>query len=84
MILYTCPIAYRGDIETFLWLWAVFVVSVYFFATYPIKGWSHCAFHMIVALAPPILMQSASNLEMSKELITQAAQCAVISGQYQS
>lgn len=79
MILYSAPLITRGEIQAFFWLWVVLSLSVFFFVTYPIRGWSHCAFHIVVGLAPPILLHSASTLEMSQKFIMQAAQCSSMS-----
>ena len=59
MLLYTAPLPWRGEIETFVRVWCLFVVGVWLFVSYPLKGWSHAAFHVATAFVPPILLESA-------------------------
>lgn len=78
IIAYTIPILRRGDVMLFLELWVIFSVCGWLFAKYPIGGWSHSAFHIVIALAPPLLMKVACHLIASEEQIKIAARCAVI------
>jgi hypothetical protein len=80
VILYTFPFLQRNDNDTFLLAWAVIGSSLWLFATYPIRGWSHSAFHLTIALLVPILMEAAGELSASQQQITRAAKCAVLSG----
>lgn len=77
ILAYTIPIVRRGDAELFLRLWFVLLVSGWLFIHYPIGGWSHAAFHLTIAFAPPLLMLAALDLPASQEAMTRAAQCAV-------
>lgn len=80
IIAYTLPIVRRGETILFLKLWTLFVLSGWLFAKYPIKGWSHSAFHIVVAFVPPLLMKAASGLAASEAHINVAARCAVLAG----
>ncbi len=76
ILAYTIPIFRRGDAELFLKLWLVLLISGWLFIHYPIGGWSHAAFHLTIAFAPPLLMLAALDLPASQEALTRAAQCA--------
>jgi hypothetical protein len=78
VVAYTVPILRRGDWELFGTLWAILGVTGFFFLLYPIGGWSHCAFHLGLALLPPLLMNAAIDLPASQEQLTVAAQCAAL------
>lgn len=78
MIAYTLPLVKRGEWADFGQLWAVFLVSGWFFVRYPVGGWSHAIFHFVVALVPPLLMQTAMQLPASQSQIQLAAQCYVL------
>jgi len=80
IIAYTIPILRRGETVLFCELWAIFALCGWLFAKYPIGGYSHSAFHAVIALAPPLLMQAACHLLASKEQIQVAARCAVLAG----
>jgi hypothetical protein len=63
MLAYTMPIWKQGQQPTvFLQVWMCFLVSGWFFLAYPIGGWSHSVFHLVVALAIPILMAYAVTI----------------------
>jgi len=59
MLLYTLPIM-GWDAALFGQIWLVFAIACYFFAAYPIGGWSHAVFHLVIALAAPLLMQAGT------------------------
>jgi len=75
VLAYTLPILHRGDVQLFAQLWAVFLVSGWFFAAYPVGGWSHTVFHLVIALVPPLLLQAAAELEASAPQIQLALFC---------
>jgi hypothetical protein len=77
---YTIPFLQRDDMDTFLLAWIVLGSSFWLFATYPIRGWSHAAFHLTIALIVPIFMEAAGELPASQQQITKAAQCAAFMG----
>ena len=75
---YSIPILRRGDWVHFIAFWLVMITSGWLFVHYPIGGWSHAAFHLVVALAPPILLQVAMQLPASQDQIQVAAACALL------
>lgn len=77
MVFYTVPILTR-DITLFCECWAVILVSVWLFVRYPFGGWSHSAFHLVIALLPPLVMEAACQI--SPDEIQLAAQCALLKG----
>lgn len=78
MVFYTIPILTR-DIALFFECWAVILVSVWLFVRYPFGGWSHSAFHLAIALLPPLVMEAACQISLQE--IQHAAQCAVMNGE---
>lgn len=73
---YTMPILRRGDFVLFGRVWTVFLVSGWLFVTYPIGGWSHAVFHLIMTLLPPLLMTAACQLPAAQYQMRLAAECA--------
>jgi hypothetical protein len=80
ILAYTMPILKRGDVLMFGKCWVIVLISGWLFAQYPLKGWSHAMFHLVIALLPPLLLQVAIELPASKEQITMAVQCATSNG----
>ena len=78
MFAYTVPILYRGDVWLFGKIWTVFGISGWFFCTYPVGGWSHALFHLVIALMPPMLLRAACELPASQEQIQRAMQCIML------
>uniref|UniRef100_A0A7S4IN07 Post-GPI attachment to proteins factor 3 n=1 Tax=Odontella aurita TaxID=265563 RepID=A0A7S4IN07_9STRA len=76
MILYTLPLIWRGESVLFSHIWSIFAVALWLFAAYPLGGWSHSAFHVVMVLVPPILLESSCQLPESREQIRVAALCA--------
>jgi len=66
---------HHNNMHVFVQLWAVFLLSGWFFAAYPVGGWSHTVFHLVIALAPPLLLQTAAGLEASAPQLRLAAYC---------
>ena len=81
VVAYTVPILWRGHTSLFAQVWCVFGISFWLFGMYPIGGWSHAAFHLVVAIIPPLLMSYATTLVTSQDQLKVAAQCAVIATQ---
>jgi hypothetical protein len=73
MVFYTGPILVTS-ISLFLECWAVIGVSAWLFVRYPLGGWSHSAFHLVIALLPPLVMEAACRV--NPQAIRQAATCA--------
>ena len=83
IIFYVLPILRRGDLELFLQVMTVVAVGGWLFILYPIGGWSHTAFHLVLAFLPPLLMMAATELPASQEQLRLAATCAVLAEQQQ-
>lgn len=81
VIAYTIPILRRGDWELFAQLWAILSISFILFAFYPIGGWSHSVFHLVMVFVPPLLMDAAIDLPASQVQLKLAAQCAAMAKQ---
>ena len=64
---YSMPILRRGDLMLFIHLWTVLGLSFWLFCKYPIGGWSHSAFHLVIALAPPLIMTAACDLPVAQQ-----------------
>jgi hypothetical protein len=78
VLAYTIPLLRRGDVMLFAKLWLLFSISGWLFGMYPIGGWSHSVFHIVMAFVPPLLMTAALELPASHGQLQVAAQCAVL------
>lgn len=74
-IAYTIPILRQGHVDLFLQFYAAFALSAWLFATYPIGGWSHAAFHITMLFTLYPLLQSASLTGAAQESVQIGAQC---------
>ena len=77
-VAYMIPFLRRGELLLFTELCAVFALSGWLFAAYPIGGWSHSVFHLVIALVPPLVMTAAMQLPASHDQMKLAAQCAIL------
>lgn len=77
LVAYTLPLLRRGDMELFIKLWSLLGISGWLFGLYPIGGWSHSVFHIVMAFVPPLLMEAAMELPSSHHQLEIAAQCAL-------
>jgi len=73
------PIIVRGETSVFYALMLVYIISGWLFAFYPFGGWSHSAFHIVLAIAPVIIAPYTTRLPVSQERMECAARCAVLS-----
>jgi hypothetical protein len=78
IIAYTLPLLKHGEYHTFVQLWILFMISGYFFLQYPVGGWSHAVFHIVIAFVPPLLLRTATALPSSQEHLIRAAMCTAI------
>jgi hypothetical protein len=78
IVAYTIPWLRRGDFTLFAKVWFLFGISGWLFSQYPIGGWSHSAFHIVMAFVPPLLMTAAVELPASQSQLKVAAQCALL------
>ena len=72
------PLVLRGEFGTVLLLIAIYSVSCWIFATYPFGGWSHGFFHLVIFLSNPIWMRAALKLDVVRDTVDYAAQCAFL------
>jgi hypothetical protein len=77
IIAYSLPILRQGHTALFLQFWATMSVSMWLFATYPLGGWSHAIFHIVVTAILPLLFQAATLTASSQASLHLAAQCTV-------
>ena len=69
MILYTSPLLLFDDITpkvgklVFQQIWLLFVIALWLFAAYPLGGWSHSAFHLVMLAVPPLLLDYVAMKE---------------------
>jgi len=73
---YTIPILRREEFLLYSKLGVLFVICGWLFRSYPIGGWSHSAFHIVLAFIPPMLMTAALELPASQSQLSVAVQCA--------
>jgi hypothetical protein len=78
ILAYVFPILRRGDVVLFLQVSVVLGVGGWLFSSYPIGGWSHAAFHIVMCLLPPLIMEAASELPVSQSQMQIASSCAGI------
>mmetsp|Transcript_18992 Transcript_18992/g.40845 ORF Transcript_18992/g.40845 Transcript_18992/m.40845 type:complete len:469 (+) Transcript_18992:351-1757(+) len=78
MIAYLWPILRRGDMDHFSLLFFILALGGWFFSKYPIGGWSHAAFHVVVSFITPVLINVAMELPSSQPQLKLAAQCSVL------
>ena len=76
VLAYMIPILRRGEFLLGSKLCVLFGISGWFFSTYPIGGWSHSVFHILLAFAPPILISAALELPASQSQLRVAVHCA--------
>jgi len=76
---YTIPILIpNGNYAAFIQCWCIIIIGAWLFAAYPIRGWSHSAFHIVMSALPHLLLVFACSLPASQDSIHIAAKCAVI------
>mmetsp|Transcript_6471 Transcript_6471/g.13746 ORF Transcript_6471/g.13746 Transcript_6471/m.13746 type:complete len:374 (-) Transcript_6471:1029-2150(-) len=78
IFLYTMPILNRGDLLLYSKVWILFALGGWLFSQYPIGGWSHSAFHIVMAFLPPLLITNALALPSSQTQLEVAAHCATL------
>jgi len=81
IFMYTIPLFTRGEFSAYMKLAFLFPFGGWLFGRYPIGGWSHSAFHIVMTFVPPIMMATALNLSSSQSQLEVAAQCAILADQ---
>jgi len=74
--LYLLPLLVYRHYALFLQFYFMFIVGGWLFVKYPIGGWSHGVFHLILSFLPHLIMKAAVLLEPSQHQIILAAKCA--------
>ena len=82
IVAWTIPILKRGDLEMFSQVIFLLAIGIYLFIRYPIGGWSHAAFHLVLLPLMPALMQIALELDSSQYEIQLAARCYALAGHH--
>lgn len=78
---YTFPVIMRGEFLAYFQLAIIFALGGWLFGAYPIGGWSHAAFHLVITFVPPILFWTGINLPSSQEKLEVAAHCATLANE---
>ncbi|KAL7575047.1 hypothetical protein ACA910_000421 [Epithemia clementina (nom. ined.)] len=81
---YSLPILVRAGWTKFGLFWIINATAMWLFSQYPIGGWSHAAFHLVMGWTTPLFMSVAVNLPMAQPQLVFAAQCAVWAQEQQS
>lgn len=81
MVLYSLPLPMRGDFLAYFQLVFIFTLSGWLFSQYPIGGWSHAIFHIVLDFIPPIMFATALKLPSSQSQLEVAAHCAILAGE---
>ena len=79
IVAWTLPILIGGDVELFLKVFSILAFGIFLFVKYPVGGWSHSAFHLVMFPVIPIILQVAVHLPSSQQHLREAAQCYVLS-----
>lgn len=75
---YILPLLTRGEIMAFFQLCFLFAISGWLFCKYPLGGWSHTVFHIVLNFIPPIIISTALDLLTSQRQLEVAAHCAIL------
>ncbi|KAL7540861.1 hypothetical protein ACHAXR_010443 [Thalassiosira sp. AJA248-18] len=76
ILLYLLPVLVYGHYTLFLQFMILFGVGGWLFVGYPVAGWSHGLFHLMLAFLPHLVMTASMQLESSQLQISLAAKCA--------
>jgi hypothetical protein len=60
----------------------IYGIAGWMFAAYPLGGYSHCIFHVVMALVTPLQLGMSTRHMISQEAIDIAAKCAVLAQGY--
>ena len=78
IVFYTMPLLKRGEYLAYCQLAFLFAVGGWLFGQYPIGGWSHSAFHIVMTFVPPVMFSAALDLSSSQSRLEVAAHCAIL------
>lgn len=77
------PFFVRGNwVDAFLLL-SIYGVSGWFFSAYPVGGWSHGIFHLMIFTSNPILMYASLKLDVDevRDYVDTAAKCFLLANE---
>ena len=77
MIMQSLPLFTSGDCFLIAQLLTIFAVSGWLFTRYPFGGYSHGMFHIVIALAPPLVLAASAKLPSGQDQILYAGKCAL-------
>lgn len=75
IVAWTIPILKRGDLDMLCQVLGLLAIGIFLFVRYPIGGWSHAAFHVVLTPLMPLLMEIGTSIPASQEHMKAAAQC---------
>ncbi|KAL3826492.1 hypothetical protein ACHAXA_004329 [Cyclostephanos tholiformis] len=78
VFLYLLPVLMH---KQYLLFFQFFLCLPLLFVQYPLGGWSHGVFHLVLSCLPHLIMKVATQLESSQLQINLAVKCAAVAGQ---
>ena len=75
IILYILPPLVYGHYALFLQFVFMFAMGGWLFVQYPVAGWSHGLFHIVLCFLPYLVIAAAMELESSQLQLTLALKC---------
>mmetsp|Transcript_12031 Transcript_12031/g.25621 ORF Transcript_12031/g.25621 Transcript_12031/m.25621 type:complete len:356 (+) Transcript_12031:95-1162(+) len=76
ILLYILPVLVYGHYALFLKFLAMFALAGWLFVQYPVAGWSHSLFHIVLTLLPILIFEMSMQLESCKLQASFAQKCA--------
>ncbi|KAL3826486.1 hypothetical protein ACHAXA_004323 [Cyclostephanos tholiformis] len=81
VFLYLLPVLMHKQYLLFFQFFFMFASGAWLFVQYPLGGWSHGVFHLVLSCLPHLIMKVAMQLESSQLQINLAVKCAAMAGQ---
>jgi len=78
VLLYLLPVLVYKQYLLFAQFFVMFATCGWLFVKYPLGGWSHGVFHLVLSFLPYLIMQVATRLESSQPQIELALKCAAV------
>ena len=76
ILMYLLPVLVNGHYALFGQFILMFGLGGYLFGAYPVGGWSHGLFHIVLSFLPYLVFQAAIPLPSSQQQIKLAVNCA--------
>lgn len=80
VLLYLLPVLVYRQYFLFFQFFVMFATCGWLFVKYPLGGWSHGVFHLVLSFLPYLIMKVATQLESSQLQIELAVKCAAMAG----